>query len=63
MPGADDPATPTRILLIEDSNTNALLIQSGFRKADPTFQVHARIASRPDSASSIEVTWMSCCST
>lgn len=39
MPGADDSATPTRILLIEDSNTDALLIQSHLRKADATFQV------------------------
>ena len=39
MPGADDSATPTRILLIEDSNTDALLIQSHLHKADATFQV------------------------
>ncbi len=39
MPGGEDRAIPTRILLIEDSNTDALLIQSHLKKADAAFQV------------------------
>ena len=39
MPGADDPAVPTRILLIEDSNTDALLIQAHLKKADAAFRL------------------------
>ncbi|MCA9148772.1 MAG: response regulator, partial [Planctomycetales bacterium] len=34
-----NPVIPTRILLIEDSNTDALLIQAHLKKADPSFVV------------------------
>ena len=39
MSRADEPKTPTRILLIEDSNTDALLIRSHLKKADAAFDL------------------------
>ncbi len=39
MSGAEDSRTPTRILLIEDSNTDALLIRSHLKKADAAFDL------------------------
>ena len=43
MPPEPRPTPPTRILLIEDSNTDAMLIQAHLRKADSSFVVRREV--------------------
>ncbi len=43
MPSNPTPCPPTRILLIEDSNTDALLIQAHLKKADASFLVRREV--------------------
>jgi phosphoserine phosphatase RsbU/P len=43
MPPEPRPTPPTRILLIEDSNTDAMLIQAHLRKADASFIVRREV--------------------
>ncbi len=43
MPPQPRPTQTTRILLIEDSNTDAMLIQAHLRKADPSFVVRREV--------------------
>lgn len=43
MPPEPRPSLPTRILLIEDSNTDAMLIQAHLRKADASFVVRREV--------------------